>query len=97
MLFVADYHPCQLLDIICWSSLSVVDQILIFDAQLWYGTLSPVSRIQVRDPMSFWSRDPGWVKKSGSGSGMNDSDNISLCLETIFWVKILKFCDADPE
>jgi hypothetical protein len=36
-------------------------------------------------------------KKSGSGSGMNNPDHISECLETIFfWVKILKFFDADP-
>jgi hypothetical protein len=35
-------------------------------------------------------------KKSGSGSGMNHPDHISDSLETIFWVKILKFFDADP-
>jgi hypothetical protein len=35
-------------------------------------------------------------KKSGSGSGMDNPDHISECLETIFWVKILKFFDADP-
>jgi hypothetical protein len=35
-------------------------------------------------------RDPGF------GSGMNISDHIFECLETIFWVKILKFFDADP-
>jgi hypothetical protein len=35
-------------------------------------------------------------KKSGSGSGMNDPDHISEILETIFWVKILKFFVADP-
>jgi hypothetical protein len=37
-------------------------------------------------------------KKSGSGSGMNSPDHISESLETIFWVKILKFfvSDADP-
>jgi hypothetical protein len=32
----------------------------------------------------------------GSGSGMNNPDHISQSLETIFWVKILKFFDADP-
>jgi hypothetical protein len=31
-----------------------------------------------------------------SGSGSNKSDHISEILETIFWVKILKFFDADP-
>jgi hypothetical protein len=36
-------------------------------------------------------------KKSGSGSGMNNLDHISESLETIFWVKILKFFDVDPE
>jgi hypothetical protein len=37
-------------------------------------------------------------KKSGSGSGsrMNNPDHISESLEIIFWVKILKFFDADP-
>jgi hypothetical protein len=38
-------------------------------------------------------RNPGGVKKSGSG--MNNPDHISESLETIFWVKILKFFDAD--
>ena len=32
----------------------------------------------------------------GSGSGMNNPDDIFESLETIFWVKILKFFDADP-
>jgi hypothetical protein len=36
-------------------------------------------------------------KKLGSGSGMNNPDHIFESLETIFWVKILKFFDADPE
>jgi hypothetical protein len=36
-------------------------------------------------------------KKSGSGSGMNNPDHSSESSETIFWVKILKFFDADPE
>jgi hypothetical protein len=35
-------------------------------------------------------------KKSGSRSGMNNPDHISESLETIFWVKILKFFEADP-
>jgi hypothetical protein len=34
-------------------------------------------------------------KKSGSGSGMNNPDHISESLDTIFWVKILKFFSAD--
>jgi hypothetical protein len=32
----------------------------------------------------------------GSGSGMSNPDHISESLETIFWVKMLKFFDADP-
>ncbi len=38
--------------------------------------------------------DPVWKK---SGSGMNIPDNFSESFETIFWVKILKFIDTDPE
>jgi hypothetical protein len=38
----------------------------------------------------------GMGKKSGSGSGMNNPDHISEILETIFWVKLRKFFDADP-
>ena len=34
--------------------------------------------------------------KSVSGSGMNNPDHISERLVTIFWVKMLKFFDADP-
>jgi hypothetical protein len=36
-------------------------------------------------------------KKAGSGSGMKNPDQISESSETIFWVKILKFFDADPD
>jgi hypothetical protein len=36
-------------------------------------------------------------KKSGSRSGMNNPDHVSESLETMFWVKMLKFFDADPE
>jgi hypothetical protein len=36
-------------------------------------------------------------KKSRCGSEMNNQDHISESVETIFWVKILKFFfDADP-
>jgi hypothetical protein len=42
--------------------------------------------------------DPGWVYQDpGSGSGMNIQDHISESLETIVWVKILKYFDVDPE
>jgi hypothetical protein len=36
-------------------------------------------------------------KTSRSGSGMNIQDHISESLESIFWVKILKFFYADLE
>jgi hypothetical protein len=36
-------------------------------------------------------------KKSRSGSGMNIPILFSELLETIFWVKMLKFFDEDPE
>jgi hypothetical protein len=35
-------------------------------------------------------------KKTGSGSRINNPDQSSVRLETIFWVKILKLFDADP-
>ncbi len=66
---------------------------------LWLLYLIPQSvlRIQIRDPVPFWNLDPGCVKKSRSGSRMNIPDHISESLETIFWVKILKFFDADTD
>jgi hypothetical protein len=47
-------------------------------------------------------RDPGWTKKSRSGSRMNIPDHISESLETIFWVKntlnfLMRFRNRDPE
>jgi hypothetical protein len=36
-------------------------------------------------------------KKSRIGSGMNIPDHIFESLETFFWVKILKFLDADAD
>ncbi len=33
----------------------------------------------------------------GSGSRINIPEHISESLETIFWVKILKFFDANPD
>jgi hypothetical protein len=42
--------------------------------------------------------DP-WIrngKNSGSGSEKNNPDHISESVETLFWVKIFKFFDADP-
>ncbi len=39
----------------------------------------------------------GMGKKSRSGSAMFIPDHIIESLETIFWVKILKFFDANPD
>jgi hypothetical protein len=49
-------------------------------------------------PFDPWIRNPEWVKNPdpGSGSGMNNQDHISENLKTLFWVKILKFFNADP-
>ncbi len=52
-------------------------------------------RIRIRDPVLL-TPISGMSKKSGSGSGMNNPDHISESLETIFWVKILKFFDENP-
>jgi hypothetical protein len=38
----------------------------------------------------------GKISGSRSGSGMNSPDHNSESSETIFWVIILKFFDADP-
>jgi hypothetical protein len=57
----------------------------------WCGSGSRIRRLF--DP---WIRDPGWVKKSGSGFWINNPEHISESLEIIFWVKILKFFDVDP-
>jgi hypothetical protein len=43
----------------------------------------------------FWIRDQGLVKNQDPG--MNIPDHISESLETIFWAKILKFFDANPD
>ncbi len=37
--------------------------------------------------LNLWIRNPGWIKKSRSGSGMNILNHISESLETIFRVK----------
>ncbi len=46
-----------------------------------------------------WIRDPGWVTNQdpGFGSGNNNPNHISGSLETIFWVDIFLFFDADPD
>ncbi len=50
----------------------------------------------VASSVAFFTRGSGMGKKSGSESGMQNPDHISERLETIFWVKILKFFDAAP-
>jgi hypothetical protein len=45
-------------------------------------------------PSPFESLFPPWFVLPNSQ--MNNPDNISESLESIFWVKILKFFDADP-
>ncbi len=53
------------------------------------------SHYQVPSP-SVADPDPGSGAFLTPVSGMNNPDHISESLETIFWVKILKFFDADP-
>ncbi len=69
------------------------------DLQHCFSVANPVSGafltpwIRVRNPGSVKNQDPD----TGSGSGMNIPDHISESLEAIFWVKIHKFFDADPD
>ncbi len=42
-----------------------------------------------------WIRDTGWVKNPDPG-WKNNPYHMYESLETSFWVKILKFFDADP-
>jgi hypothetical protein len=56
--------------------------------------LSPIG--SVADPGSSDFLTPGSGMGKKSGSGMNNPDHISKSLKTFFWVKILKFFDADP-
>ncbi len=45
-----------------------------------------------------WIRDAGWVKyRQDQDPGRKNPDHISGSLEQFFWLKILKFFDADPE
>jgi hypothetical protein len=56
-----------------------------------------VLQIRIWDPVPFLlTPGSGIGKKSGSGSGMNNPDNVFESLETNFWVKILEFFDTDP-
>jgi hypothetical protein len=78
--------------------------------EIFTKTRVPVCLVlRIWDPVPFRPLDPGsgafltprsggWVinQDPGSGSGINNPDHISESLETIFWVKIRKFFDADP-
>ncbi len=61
--------------------------------------ISQTRNVADPDPGSgaFLTPGSGMGKKSRSGSGMNIPDHISESLETILWVKILKFFDADAD
>jgi hypothetical protein len=60
--------------------------------------------LRIRDPALFWPLvrylDPGSGMEKNPNpdlvSGMNIPDNFSESLETVFWVKIFNFFDADP-
>ncbi len=43
-----------------------------------------------------WIRDPGWVTNQDPGFGSRII-SCSESLKTMFWVKILKFFDSDPD
>ncbi len=47
-----------------------------------FGQHSFFPVLRIRDPITFWPLDPGWVKKSRSGSGMFIFNHISESLET---------------
>jgi hypothetical protein len=55
--------------------------------------------ISVADPRygAFLTFESGMGKRSRSGSEMDIPDHIFESLETIFWAKILKFFDGDPD
>jgi hypothetical protein len=59
-----------------------------------YELLAPKkSVLRIRSGAFFLSLDTGSVV----GKGMNIPDQISESLETIFWVKIIEFFDADQD
>jgi hypothetical protein len=49
----------------------------------------PLALPQALGSGAFLTPGSRMVKKSGSGSGMNNQDHISESLETFFWAKIL--------
>ncbi len=59
--------------------------------------MDPGSGAFLTPESGIWNPGSGMGKKSRSGSTMNILDHISESLETIFWIKILKFFDADAD
>jgi hypothetical protein len=93
--FISTHHR-QLLDHI-WVSFLCKANCKNFFPHVREPTKEPVLRIRIRDPVPVLTPGSGMGKKSGSGSGMNIPDHISESLETIVWVKILQFFDADAD
>jgi hypothetical protein len=51
---------------------------------------------RIRDPVLFCPMDLGSEKGGKSGSGLNITDNFFESMKQFFWIKLLKFFDADP-
>jgi hypothetical protein len=62
-------------------------------------TLLKNSELRIRDPVPFWPLDPGsgTGKKQDPDPGWITRIIFPRALKTIFWVKIPKLSDADPE
>jgi hypothetical protein len=60
---------------------------LFWGWKLSYLLLCAVLRIRIQCLFDPWIRDPGWVKKSGSGSGINNPDHISVLRNHFFVFK----------
>jgi len=50
--------------------------------------------LRIRDPVPYWPRDPGLVKNHDPDPGWTIG-SYSESLETIFWFKMLQFCNSD--
>jgi hypothetical protein len=94
--FGVRYTCHENVDKVFQSSTKCIKRVSIVSKQTHVQYCGSGSRIQcIFDP---WIREPGsgMGKNSGSGSGMGNPDHIFESLETIIWVKILKFSVADP-
>jgi hypothetical protein len=74
-----------------YSVIVAADETLLDEGQTPKVSLTLSSSFSDPDPGS------GAFLTPGSGSGMNILDHISESILTNFWVKILKFFDADPD